>query len=164
VQDVVARALVGRDLEAVVGVVAAQDDGVGARERALEVALEKLVGLVLVAGHLQHLGELALFGGVAARETLLLGDPLTRAHDDEPADRDARSGKEQDHDDRQDLAAGEGVATARVDGREEACVRRAEAVHDRLAPKRGGCARALAAAAHTVGRLLGELLPRHRYL
>src|SRR3954452_606405 len=102
-------------LEAVVGVVAAQDERVGAAQRALEVALEELVRLLLAAGHLQRLGELLLLRGVTAREALLGGDAPARAHDERPADADACDGEEQDRRDRDDLAAPERAAAARVD-------------------------------------------------
>ena len=77
-------------LESVVAVVAVQDENVAAVERALEVPLEKTVGLALVCGDLHDLGELALclvvraLGGgplasSAARGQLVLFESPTRA-------------------------------------------------------------------------------------
>jgi hypothetical protein len=124
------------------------------------VALEELVRLLLAAGHLERLGELLLLGGVAARKQLLGRDAPARADDERPPDADARDREEQDRRDRDGLAAPERAAAARVDDRLHASVRRAEAVHDRLAAqRRRGVAPAPAATGDEVDRLLRLLLP-----
>ena len=71
-------------LEAVVAVVAVEDEDVAAVERALEVTLEQPVRLPFVAGDLHHLGELALRLVVAA---LGLDAPLVERPASDPVRR-----------------------------------------------------------------------------
>jgi hypothetical protein len=137
-QEVHDALVVGRRprLEPVLRVVALEHDRLGTLHRALDVALEQGVRLVLAARHLHRLGELVpclrIASGAAA-------GPLG----EDPRSQDEAVGEQQEeHAQRRHLDHRDGLgpallgAPALVDQRNRARDPRTEAVHDRLALQR----------------------------